>query len=130
MNVPELLARLSDRSPTARVLVVEKDVAVGPSNVFAIDSVVEESNEGAVLLMGKRITPTPLESFFTGLVEKREQGTPTKPFKTTIHTSDDGKYGVSVDGAVVQAGLEIEHEAKLFVRGFVLGFEMGSAGKN
>ena len=129
MKVPELTAVLNNRSQTAQVLVMEKDVVVGPSNVFAIDSVVEESNDKVVMLMGKRITPTPLESFLGHLVEERELGKPTRASKATIHKVNDGKYQVGVDGAVVQSGIDTEHEAKLFVRGYVLGFKMGSAGK-
>jgi hypothetical protein len=82
--------------------------------------------------MCKRMTPTPLEEFFSGMVEDREEGKPTRVFKTTIGRSEkgDGKYQVTIDGVVVQSNFESEHEATLFVRGFVLGFEMGSAKKS
>ena len=130
MKVSELLTDLINRSQLAQVLMVEKDVVVNPGNVFMIDSVVKERDDKVVILMGKRITPTPLEEFFSGLVEDRERGKPTKVFKTAIHKSEksDG-YQVSIDGRILQTGFGAVEEAKLFVRGFVLGFEMGKSEK-
>ena len=110
---------------------VEKGPTVGQGEFFRIESI-EENNENnpVVFLMCNPTVRRPVDEIFSRMVEAVERGRPTKVFKAEIQKSKkDDKYQVSIDGVVVQSDFETEHEAQLFLRGFVLGFEMGSAGK-
>ena len=130
MKLSELLADLNNRPQTAQVLVVEPDLlqSAGP---IMVESVAKEGNGKVVMLMGKSAMRRPVDEFFSRMVEDLERGKPTRVFKATVHESDkkDGEYSVSIDGKTMQDGFETIHEAKLFARGFVLGFEMGASGK-
>jgi hypothetical protein len=130
MKLSELLADLNNRPQTAQVLVLEPDLlqSVG---LIMIESVAREGNGKVVMLMGKSAMRRPVDEFFSRMVEDVERGKPTRVFKATVHESDknDGEYSVSIDGQTMQDGFETIHEATLFARGFVLGFEMGASGK-
>ena len=130
LSVSDFLTDFTNRPKTAQVFAVEKDATFGQGQVFMVESI-EKSNENVVMLMCKSTIRRPIDEIFSHMVENLERGKPTKTFKATIHKSEkDGKYFFNVDGVTMQSDFETEHEAKLFVRGYVLGFEMGSAGKN
>jgi hypothetical protein len=130
MVLSELLADLTNRQKTAQVLVVEPDLLqrVGP---IMIESVAKEGNEKAVVLMGKAAMKSPVDEIFSQIVEDLERGKHTsRVFSAGVHKSEkDGKYEVSIDGSILQSGIETEQEGRLFVRGYVVGFEMGASGK-
>jgi hypothetical protein len=130
MNLSELLIDLNNRPGTAQVLVVEPDLLQG-SGPLTIESVAKESNESVVMLTAKAAMRRPLDVVFSRMVEDMERGKPTRVFKASVQKSDekDGKYQVAIDGRIMQSGIETENEAKLFVCGFALGFEMGASGK-
>jgi hypothetical protein len=132
MNLGELLSGLSNRPPTAQVLVIETDFTVGPGEVFTIESVMKEGSENVVMPTGKSVTRWPLDEAMGRMIEKLERGEPTRVFKASIQKSgtNDGKYQVAVDGRVLQSDFETEHEARIFVNGFVMGPNWDRAGRD
>jgi hypothetical protein len=124
MNVSELVAGLGGHSQNAQVIVVETN---SPSdNVLSLESV-GEGNEKSVLLHGQSLIRKPLETLPAILL----QGRSDRVFKVAITKPDEkgGKYQVAIDGTVLQFDFETEQEAKMFVKGYVLGFETGSGDK-
>ena len=127
MKVSELLADLTTCPQGAQLVLLETDVIVGPGSIFTIDSILG-GNENSVTLMGKSLTRKPVDVFFSSLVADLERGKPTKTYKAAICESSvlPGKYEVTFQGSHLQGNFDTEEEAKLFMRGVVLGFEMGS----
>jgi hypothetical protein len=122
MKVSDLVADLNNRSQNAQVMIVEPYAC--PDNILTIESVIKEDNEKIVMLIGKSALRKPMETFPGILLRGRSD----RVFKASICKSDekDGKFQVSVDGVILQSDFETEHEAKICVRGFVLGFNAGS----
>jgi hypothetical protein len=130
MKVSELLADLTNRPQNAQIHLIEKDFEVGPGNLFVIESAVKEDCDGVVILMCKSVTRKPIDMAFSRMLEDLERGKPTRVFKTTISESvlNPGKYEACIDGRSLGLFNTME-ETKLFLRGFVLGSEMGTSGK-
>lgn len=123
MKVHELLADLTNRHQDAQLLVIESNAA---DHILTIESIVREGNEKAVVLMGKSVR-SPFEGFSGGiLAEALAQGKSNRVFKIQVYESEPGKYQASVDGVTLKQPFDSEHEARMYLRGFVFGFTTGS----
>jgi hypothetical protein len=115
MNVAELAADLRNRPQDAELIIVDPETA--PGHVLMIDSVVKEDKKTTVVLIARSTRPTS----FPG-----EMPPSSKPHRVVISKSNDGKYQATVDGRPLMSNCETENDAKIFVRGYVLGCETGN----
>jgi hypothetical protein len=123
MKVSEVVAELIGHQPDGHVVVSEVD----SMNMFMVESVMKE--EGKLpLLMVRPVGRNPYGRFPETLFQQAF-ASKRNTYEAEIEKSPmDGKYRITVDGRpVLQAGFETEPEAKVFLRGFVLGFESGAA---
>ena len=123
MKVSEVVAELTGHQPDGHVVVSEVD----SMNTFMVESVTKE--EGKLpLLMVRQIGRNPYGRFPETLFQQAFSSKGNR-YKAEIGKSPmDGKYRVTVDGRpVLQVGFETQAEAKVFLQGFVVGFESGAA---
>jgi hypothetical protein len=114
MKVSELLADLKNRADQAQVIVIESDAV---DKILTIESVVKESNEKAVVLMGKSGKN---RTFDEALVRGSNE-------RHSIKILESGdQFQVSIDGSTLLPRFETPKDAKLFVQGYTVGFSVGS----
>lgn len=125
MKASEVVAELTGHQPDGHVVVSEINAV--PDNLFVVESVMKE--EGKLpLLMARAIGRNPYGRFPETLFQQAFASKRNR-YKAEIGKSPmDGKYQVTVDDRpVLDGGFETESEAKVFLLGFVMGFESGAA---
>jgi len=123
MKVSEVVAELTGHQPDGHVVVSEID----SMNMFVVESVIKE--EGKLPVLNARPIGRNPYGRFPETLFQQAFASKRNTYKAEIGKSPmDGKYRITVDGSpVLQEGFETESEAKVFLRGFVIGFESGAA---
>jgi hypothetical protein len=123
MKVSEVVAELTGHQPDGHVVVSEID----SMNMFMVESVMKE--EGKLpLLMVRPIGRNPYGKFPETLFQQAFSSKRNRYNAEIGKSPMDGKYRITVDGRpVLHGGFETESEAKVFLQGFVMGFESGVA---